>query len=112
MNAKSESLLKSQNTTLLALGPLLKGLSDPTRWGILAELSLGEPLMVKSIAKRLGCSATVISKHMAVLRRTGAVVIGEGGLYRIPAAFLPVPGQRLVDLGHCLLRFDAATAGA
>ena len=112
MNTLPESALKAKNTALLPLGPLLTGLGDRTRWGILSELSLGEPMMVKSIAKRLGCSASAVSKHMAVLRASGAVVSGEGGLYRIPAAFLPMPGQRLVDFGHCLLRFDAASAGA
>ena len=112
MNTPPESSLKAQIPALLPVKPLLAGLSEYTRWRILAELSAGEPKMVRTIAKRLGCSASVTSKHLAVLRRAGAVVTGEGGLYRIPAAFLPAPGQRVVDYGHCLLRFDAASTGA
>jgi hypothetical protein len=48
------------------------------------------------------------SKHLAVLRKAGAVVQGRGRLYQIPPPHLPAPGERIVDFGHCLLRLDAA----
>ena len=86
------------------LAPLLSAIGDSLRWGILSELSAGEPLMVKELAQRLQRTPTVISKHLAILRASGAVVIGRGRLYQIPAQFLPAPGERVVDFGHCLLR--------
>ena len=97
---------------LLPRDPLLFALADPRRWAILAALSTGEALMVKTIARRVGCSPALASKHLAWLRRAGAVVAGEGGLYRIPAAFRPEPARRVVDFGHCRLRFDAEAEGA
>jgi hypothetical protein len=48
------------------------------------------------------------SKHLAVLRKAGAVVQGRGRLYQIPPQHLPSPGERVVDFGHCLLRPDVA----
>lgn len=81
-------------------------LGHTNRWKILRELSAGEPLMVKEIAERIRISADLTSRHMAVLRRAGLVVCGRGNLYAIPKPYLPVPGQRLIDYGHCLLRFD------
>lgn len=39
-------------------------------------------------------------------RRIGGT--GYGKLYTIPKKYLPVPGQPIVDFGHCLLRLDAA----
>ena len=64
--------------------------------------------MVIEIAERLRRSADLVSKHLAVLRQAGVVEIGRGRLYQIPPHYLPTPGERLVDFGHCLLRFEAA----
>jgi hypothetical protein len=47
------------------------------------------------------------SKHLAVLRKAGAVVQGRGRLYQISPQHLIAPGERVVDFGHCLLRLDA-----
>jgi DNA-binding transcriptional ArsR family regulator len=96
----------TQTAPLLPLEPLLFAIGDPTRWGILTELSAGEPLMVIELAQRLRRSDSLISKHLAVLRKAGAVISGRGRLYQIPAQFLPEPGKRIVDYGHCLLRLD------
>jgi hypothetical protein len=43
-----------------------------------------------------------------VLRKAGLVAQGRGRLYQIPKPYLPAPGERIVDFGHCLLRLDAA----
>jgi hypothetical protein len=42
-----------------------------------------------------------------MLRRAGMAVQAHGRLYSIPKQYLPVPGQPVVDFGHCLLRLDA-----
>src|SRR4051812_20026688 len=88
----------------LALKNVLQGVGDPTRWLILAQLAAGEALMVKEIAQALGCSPSLVSKHLAVLRRGGLVVTGRAGLYFIPAQYLVSKENRHVDYGHCLLR--------
>jgi hypothetical protein len=46
-------------------------------------------------------------KHLAALQRAGLAVQERGRLYSIPKQYLPVPGQAVVDFGHCLLRLDA-----
>ena len=79
------------------------------RWGILGELSAGEPLMVVEIAERLKCSPTLISKHMAVLRKAGMVASNRAGQYCIPPHFVMSTAERHVDFGHCLLRLPGAT---
>jgi len=90
-----------------ALAPLLAAIGDPVRWRILSELSAGEPLMVIEIAERIKRDAGLVSKHLAVLRRAGLVVASRARLYQIPKPYLPAPGQRVADFGHCLLRLDA-----
>ena len=86
------------------LGPLLRAIGDPLRWRILAELSIGEPLMVMEIAERLGRSADLVSKHLAVLREAGVVESGRGRLYQIAQPYRPAPGTNELDFGHCVLR--------
>ena len=78
-------------------------LGDRTRWKILAELSSGEPRMVKELAKLLGRSSSVVSRHMEALAYAD-MAVRERRLWRVPARFV-VPGKRQLDYGHCLLRF-------
>jgi DNA-binding transcriptional ArsR family regulator len=87
---------------------LISALAAPVRWQILGELSAGEPLMVKELGERLNCSPTLISKHMAVLRRAGLVQVGRAGVYLIPPQFVRSTAERHVDFGHCLLRLPGA----
>jgi len=70
-------------------------------------MSVGEPLMVTEIAERVGISPNLTSRHLAGMRKAALVVCGRNRLYQIPKQYLPVPGQRVVDFGHCLLRLDA-----
>ena len=77
-----------------------------TRWQIMSELSLGEQLAVFEIAERIGSSANLVTQHLAGMRQSGLVVKRRSRLYEIPKQYLPVPGQRIVDYGHCLLRLD------
>jgi DNA-binding transcriptional ArsR family regulator len=104
MNTPDSAGSSPQNQPKLPFNPLIGAIGEPTRWAILSELSLGEPLMVKELAQKLRRSPTLISKHLAVLRKAGAVVIGRGGLYQIPSHFLTSKENRHVDFGHCLLR--------
>jgi DNA-binding transcriptional ArsR family regulator len=108
MNATIKPLSSPENIPHPPLDALLAAIGAPLRWAILAELGSGEPRMVKEIAQQLRRSPTLISKHMAVLRRAGVVVCGRGGLYQIPAHFRAAPDKQHVDFGHCLLRLPGA----
>ncbi len=102
----SETSSSAVQVPLLPLRPLVFAFNEPTRWKILSILSDGQPKMVSEMAKALGKPMSTISKHMAVLRKSGAVVCGQAGLYRIPAQFIPEPGKLHVDYGYFLLRMD------
>lgn len=96
----------------LPLGPFLFAISDVTRWRILAELSTGEPRMVVELARQFQIPTSTVSKHIGVLRRAGLVQVGRGRLYAVPAPYRPVPGERVLDYGHAVLRFaEEAAAG-
>jgi hypothetical protein len=86
---------------------LAAALAYHDRWIILNELSKGEPRMVLELAKLIGKSPDSTAKQMLMLRRAGMAVQAHGRLYSIPKQYLPVPGQPIVDFGHCLLRLDA-----
>ncbi|MCX6894210.1 MAG: helix-turn-helix domain-containing protein [Verrucomicrobia bacterium] len=87
---------------------LAAALGNHARWKILLALSTGEARMVSELAVAAGCTRDAASKHLAVLRRAGAVVQGRGRLYQIPPHHLPTPGEPIVDFGHCLLRLHNA----
>jgi predicted transcriptional regulator len=89
---------------VLPFAELVAAVGDPTRWAILAELSAGEPRMVKELAQKLGRSPSLISKHLKMLQRAGMVATGRGRLWQIPKEFLASPDKGHVDFGHCLLR--------
>ena len=94
-------------TMLPDLNKLAAAMSHPNRWRILKQLANGQPHMVLEIARAVGCSADMTSKHLAKLRAAGLVVQGHAQLYQIPAQLLPTPGAATVDCGLCLLRLDA-----
>jgi len=108
MNAQENPQKPVPVQPLPSLDRLAFALGHPARWKILKELSLGEPRMVRELAKVAGCSPDMASKHLAVLRKAGSVAQGRGRLYQIPAQHLAAPGERIVDYGHCLLRLDVA----
>jgi DNA-binding transcriptional ArsR family regulator len=91
--------------THLPLAKVLPVISSIPRWHILRELAKGEPLPVHEIARRMRFSPTSISKHLAILFDSGVVRRGYGCLYSIEPAFL-VPGERAMDFGNVLIRFD------
>jgi DNA-binding transcriptional ArsR family regulator len=110
MNATIKPKSSPEKIPHPAIHPLLRSFNAPMRWAILAELAAGEPLMVKEIAERIKRKPSIVSKHLAVLRRSGAVVIGRGRLYQIPDHYLTSSDKRHLDFGHCLLRLPAAAA--
>ncbi len=87
----------------LSFDQLALGLGHPLRWRLLAELSAGEPRMVVELARHFRLPPTTVSKHLAAMRRAGVVTVTRR-LYTIPAYFRPVPGERIVDFGRCVLR--------
>ena len=90
----------------IPLEKLAQLLSDPARWAILLELAKGEPLPVKELARRVGRTPDMTSKHMAVFRAAGVAVVGYGRLYQLAPGLRPEPGSTTLDLGHCLLKLD------
>lgn len=108
MNATIKPLSSPENIPHPPLRHLSKAIGAPLRWAILTELASGEPRMVKEIALKLKKSPTLVSKHLAVLRKAGVVEIGRAGVYQIPKYFVVAPDQRHIDFGHCLLRLPAA----
>jgi DNA-binding transcriptional ArsR family regulator len=108
MNATLKPLSSPEHIPHPPLQHLTKAIGAPLRWAILTELASGEPRMVKEIALKLRKSPTLVSKHMAVLRRAGAVEIGRAGVYQIPKHFVVAPDKRHIDFGHCLLRMPDA----
>ena len=87
---------------------VLAVIANESRWIILKELAKGEPRMTIELARLIGSSPDATAKQMIMLRRAGLVEQVYGKLYTIPKKYLPVPGQPVVDFGHCLLRLDAA----
>jgi hypothetical protein len=78
MNAQENPQRPVSVQPLPSLDLLASALGHAARWKILKELSLGEPRMVRELAKVIGCSPDMTSKHLAVLRKVGAVVQGRG----------------------------------
>jgi biotin operon repressor len=106
------STLETSNPALSAPSPdlaqLARALGSLPRWKMLKELSCGEARSVSELAAVAGCSYQSAVKHLAVLREAGLAVHGRGKLYQLHKHHLPVPGQPVVDFGHCLLRLDKA----
>ena len=89
----------------LSMDKALAIISSVPRWLILRELSMGEPLPIAEIARRVRATPTGTSKHCSVLLDSGIVHRGYGGLYAIDPRFL-VPNERSIDLGFVLIRLD------
>ena len=86
---------------------LVQAVGAPVRCAILGALSDGQPRMVNEIAKMIGHSPGLVSKHLAVLRGAGMVVLNRR-LYQVPAQFVAAADKRHLDYGHCLLRLPDA----
>ena len=89
-------------------GLMLTALGHPARWWMLRALSAGEIMSVTELAGVVGCTVDMSSKHHKTLKAAGLVVQKRNRCYAIPPAHQPVPGEPLLDYGHCILRLDAA----
>ena len=87
---------------------LLTAISHSGRWRMLRALCAGEAMSVTELSEVVGCSVDMSSKHLKVLKAAGVVVQKRTRLYALTAAYQPVPGEPLLDFGHCVLRLDAA----
>ena len=106
MNDETTSRQIAQNAALLNADAVMSAIANPMRRAILAHLCDGEPMGATDIAGLVKSDPSNIARHFLVMRRAGIIVIGRGKLHRIPPQFMPVPGARIVDFGHCLLRLD------
>jgi len=95
------------NPPLMPFETLVQTIGAPVRCAILGALSDGEARMVNEIAKIVGQKPGLVSKHLAVLRGAGLVVVNRR-LYQVPAAYIADAGKRHLDFGHCLLRLPDA----
>jgi len=84
---------------------LVYALNDVARLDLLAELSSGEPRMVKDLAKRIGKTPGSTSKHLIALTKAG-IVKNHNRCYQLAEHYRPAPGTREIDLGQCVLRLE------
>jgi DNA-binding transcriptional ArsR family regulator len=91
---------------------LLTAISHSGRWRMLRALCAGEGMTVTELAEVIGCSVDMSSKHLKMLNAAGLVVRKRNRLYTLTPAYKPVPGEPLLDFGHCVLRLDAAGVNA
>ena len=94
---------KQPNTPLMPFKQFVETIGAPVRCDILGALSDGEARMVNEIAKIIGQKPGLVSKHLAVLRSAGMVVLNRR-LYQVPAAYVADAEKRHLDYGHGLLR--------
>jgi predicted transcriptional regulator len=107
MNPTSEPPKNATVTPLPDIDGLIAALRHRSRWKMLKELTCGEPRTITELAKVAGCGYDNASQHLAQLFHGGLVERGRGRVYQIPKQYIPVPGQPILDYGHCLLRLDA-----
>ena len=86
---------------------LAKIMAAPKRWRILKELAKGEPLPANVLGRLAGTTPNLASKHLAILRDAGLVVVGYGRLYRLHPALPLDLVARTLDLGYFFLKLDA-----
>ena len=91
----------------LPLKVIQRAISDGTRWRIFEALLTRGPMPTEYIARAVGASVTNVSKHLVFLRQVGLLEHQMQRIYAIPE-FLRVPGERSLDFGPILIRFDRA----
>ncbi len=91
---------------------LLAALGDTVRYAIIRELAAGTPLNVVMLAQRVRRHPDLVSKHMRVLRESGAVLRvmppdsdKREHFYQLPAAGQDSDGTHWADWKVAMLRF-------
>jgi len=92
------------NVPLPDYAKLVPIIGSYAKWRILAAL-ITEGQAAGDIAKINECSVSAASKHMKALVDAGLVVQGKGRVYNLAPAYRPKSGERVLDFGHCVLRF-------
>jgi hypothetical protein len=87
---------------------LLTAVSSVTRWKILAAIIAEGPMGITDLAGALKSNASLIAKHVAVLRKAGILYKGRGRLSYLAENLRPAPGVSEIDFGHFVFRFPAA----
>jgi DNA-binding transcriptional ArsR family regulator len=87
---------------------LLNVISHSSRWRMLRALCAGEGMTVTQLADDLGISVDMSSKHLKVLKDAGLIERKRNRLYALVSTYQLAPGETMLDLGHCVLRLDAA----
>lgn len=85
----------------------LRLLADPTRLAVL-RLVAAVPLSVSEIARRLGVEQTLLSHHLALLRRGRLVQARREGkcwMYTVVPSVRLAGNNEGIDLGCCALTF-------
>ena len=88
----------------LSLATVQATVGSAARWSILRELADGTSLMVSELAARTRMTPSAISKQLNALVNDGIVIHPRGRLYEIAPQFLTDKENRILDLGHCLVR--------
>jgi predicted transcriptional regulator len=96
------------NHGLLPLSAVQTTLGSPARWAILRELADGSFQMLFELAKAVGGTSSSVSKQLANLIADGVVIHHRRRLYQIDPRFIADTENRVLDLGHCLVRLGAA----
>jgi DNA-binding transcriptional ArsR family regulator len=85
---------------------LLTAVSSLTRWKILAAILAEGPMGVTDLASALRMDASLLSKHVAVLRKAGILYKGRGRLSYLAEHLRPAPGVNEIDFGYFVVRFS------
>jgi DNA-binding transcriptional ArsR family regulator len=90
--------------------PMLKALSDETRWRIVRAL-LSNTMNVTELVDALGVTQYNVSKHVRILREAGIVRTEKQGkhlLCSVEPEFRTrvAENKNQLDLGCCVFRFD------
>jgi ArsR family transcriptional regulator len=92
---------------------LFRVLADPTRLRIIYQLLEG-PRRVGDLVSELDVRQSLVSHHLAVLRRHELVTgerRGQAVFYELPGRIASALDGRTLDLGCCVVRFRPAGAG-
>ena len=81
----AEPLALGDETDVEALSCVFRGLADPTRMAILAELATGERTIAE-LTHHVGLAQSTVSKHLACLRDCGVIesrAVGRSSVSRL-----------------------------
>jgi predicted transcriptional regulator len=104
-----KSAKDASNRPAIPLRTLQRAVSDPTRWKIFDTLRQRGPMTPKLVTQAVGAPISNISKHLVFLRKVGLLEQRMGKVYAIPEVFM-VPGERALDFGAIVIRFDVPEA--